>query len=518
MLTHLNKELDKMIQLGVVEPSYSAWCSPVLLVKKANGEYRFCFDGRKLNSVTKPDSYPLPLVDRILNMLKGAKYISSLVDLRSAFWQIPLTEDSKEKTAFAVPGRGLFHFNVLPFGLSNSAQCQQRLMDAVLGPKFEPNVFVYLDDIIIIADTFEKHVAILNEVRQRLQEANLTLNLDKCQFFRNSLNYLGFIVDSRGLRTNPDKVQSIVDYPIPRTTTDIKRFVGMCSWYRRFIPHFSSLMSPINDLLKGKAKKQPINWSDTAESAFNDIKQALVSAPILCSPDFELPFTIQTDASNTGLGAVLTQIQNDEEKVIAFASRSLLSSERNYSVTERECLGVIFAIEKFRPYVEGRKFTVITDHYSLLWLSRLKNPSGKLARWAVRLQQFDFDLVHRKGKFNVVPDALSRITFNAEIEPDQQDGVIPACNVVNIDPSFVRNKLEPWYLKLKQNIISHPEIYPFWSVSNNNVYKYVPDYSSPSVNADLSWKLVLPRAYRQQVMEQNHSVPTAGHFGFYKTL
>lgn len=180
----------------------------------------------------------------------------------------------------------------------------------------------------------------------------------------------------------------VVNYPRPTTFTEIKRFIGLCSWYRRFIDNFSTLVSPLNDLLKGKKKKQKISWSPDAEKSFIDIKQALISAPILCSPDFSQPFTVQCDASDSGVGGVLVQNIDGCERVIAYASRSLSRAERNYSVTERELLSLLFCIDKFRPYIEGTQFTVITDHYSLLWLNNIKNPTGKLARWAVKLRQF----------------------------------------------------------------------------------------------------------------------------------
>lgn len=507
MLKHLNRLLDNMLSLGVVEPSTSSWCSPVLLVKKkSTGEYRFCFDGRKLNSVTKFDSYQLPRVDHILNMLRDTKYLSS-IDLKHAFWQIPLTPESKEKTAFSVPGRGLFQFTVLPFGLSNSAQCQQRLMDYILGPELEPKVFVYLDDVIITASSFEEHLELLQVVHDRLHSAGLTINIEKCQFFRASLNYLGFMIDAQGLRTSPEKIEAIVNYSRPRNTTEIKRFMGMCSWYRRFVPLFSSLMAPLSDLIKRKGKKQAIEWNDAAEEAFHNMKNALISAPILTSPDFSRPFVIQTDASETGLGGVLTQIQDGDEKVIAFASRSLSRAERNYSVTERECLAVIFAIDKFRPYIEGTRFKVITDHYSLLWLNRMKEPSGKLARWAVKLAQHNFELLHRKGKLNVVPDALSRAH------------IVPPPLVLNVDLLGVDLKdLDPWYVELRQKVQSDPDNFPSYAIKDNYLYHYRPlDLRVPQTNIS-PWKLVVPSSCRKKILEASHNVPTSGHLGFYKTV
>jgi hypothetical protein len=504
MLAEVNKEIDRMLENNVISPSDSPWSSPILLVKKSSGEYRLCFDGRRLNAVTKRDSYPLPRVDRILSMLRGAKYISS-IDLKNAFWQIPLDSESRPKTAFAIPGRGLFHFNVLPFGLTNAAQRQQCLMDRIFGPELEPHVFVYLDDLIIIAPTFEKHVQVLREVIRRLRDAKLTVNAKKCQLFRSSLKYLGFIVDEHGLGTDPDKVAAMVSYPVPKTSTEIKRFVGMCSWYRRFIPHFSTLMSPINALLTGKRKRQKTEWTPEAQEAFQKIKDALVSAPVLSSPDFSKPFVIQTDASNTGLGAVLTQDLDGDERVIAYASRSLTKAERNYSVTERECLAVLFALEKFRPYVEGTHFTIVTDHYSLLWLNRMKDPAGKLARWSVKLNQFSFDLVHRKGKLNVVPDALSRLP--AEIAAVDIDSFLG----VNL------NDLDESYTRLRDNIIANPQRNPSWKVENGFVYRFVPNKIVLPGNVP-EWKLLVPRNQRTKILESCHDAPTSAHFGYYKTL
>lgn len=504
MLSELNREIDKMLKLKVIEPSNSSWSSPILLVKKPTGEFRVCFDGRKLNSVTVRDNYPLPLVDRILSMLGDAKYISS-VDLKQAFWQIPLEESSKPKTAFAVPGRGLFHFTVMPFGLTNAAQALQRLMDELFGPELEPQVFVYLDDLIILSKTFDEHLSVLRDVARRLSKANLSINLDKCKFFRPSLKYLGFIVDQQGLRTNPEKVESMANYPVPKTSTEIKRFVGMCSWYRRFVPHFSSLIAPLNRLLKGKRKRQKVEWDEDADLSFRKLKEALVSAPVLASPNFSEPFTIHTDASDTGLGGLLTQTIEDQEKVIAYASRSLSKTERNYSVTERECLAVVFALEKFRPYVEGVHFTVITDHYSLLWLKKMKDPVGKLARWSVRLNQFSFDLVHRKGCLNVVPDALSRLP--AEISSVDTDTYLD----VTVDDT------EEAYATIRKTILGDPQKYLSWKVEGKFIFKYFPNKINLTSNVP-EWKLFVPESQRVKVLRLCHDEPTSSHLGYFKTL
>lgn len=393
-----------MLDLGVVEPSSSAWSSPIILVDKQDGGQRFCVDFRKVNLVTKKDAYPLPKVTSILDRLRDARYLSAL-DIKSAYWQIGLEESSKEKTAFTIQGRGLFHFNVLPFGLHNAPATWQRLVDSVLGMDLEPYVFVYLDDVIVVTQTFEKHLEILEEIFKRLTEANLTLNKDKCHFCKKELRYLGYVVDEKGLRVDPEKVSAILELPVPRSVKEVRQFCGTASWYRRFISDFASRLYPLTSMLR---KNKHFKWTEEAQKAFDDIRQSLVQAPILSWPDFSKQFTISCDASNVGIGAVLSQSSDFGEKVIAYASRTLGKTEQKFSTTERECLAVIWSIEKFRPYVEGTHFEVITDHHSLLWLHNLRDPQGRLARWSLRLQPFDFTLIHRKGKEHVVPDLLSR--------------------------------------------------------------------------------------------------------------
>ena len=498
----LNEELDEMLKLGVVEPSNSPWCSPVLLVKKKNGEYRLVYDARGLNEISKHDSYPLPNVDRILSSLRDAKFISS-IDLRKAFWQVPLDPASREKTAFSIIGRGQFQFVTMPFGLCNAAQTQQRLVDAIFGPKYEPKIFSYVDDIIITGSTFEEHLSLLKVVKEKLKEANLTINLKKCDFFKTSLKFLGYIVGRNSLRTDPDKISAMVNYSRPKTTTEVKRFMGMCSWYRRFIKDFSMLVSPISDLLKDKKKGQNIQWTDEAEAAFIKIKELLVSAPILVQPDFTKKFTIQSDASQTALGGVLTQVIDNEERVIAYASRSLSRAERNYTTLERELLAVLFCIDKFKAYVEGVRFSVITDNYSLLWLNNLKNPSGKLVRWAVKLRQHSFDLIHRKGFLNVIPDALSRIQHEE--------------NEINVIYDLDLDRIDPWFDNLRNKILNNPENFNQWKVENDYIYKHIISKVKMKTNIP-EWKLVVPKPQRYDVIKACHDPPTSGHFGFYKTL
>lgn len=315
----LHRQVNELLEQEIIRPSKIPWSSPILLVKKKDNTFRVCVDFRKLNKVTKRDAYPLPFVNVILDMLRDAKYLST-IDLKSAYWQIELNEESKEKTAFVVPGRGLFEFTRIPFGLHNAPATWQRLIDRMLGHDLHPHVFVYLDDIIVVASTFDEHLRILEEVLKRLRAANLTINEEKSHFCKNSLKYLGYVVDSRGLHVDSEKVDSICQYPPPKTVRGLRRFIGMSSCYRRFVPSFASRIAPLTAMTKKNAK---VVWSPEAVAAFEDIKGCLASAPILSCPDFSRPFTLQTDASAVGIAGVLTQDWEDGEHVIAYASRIL---------------------------------------------------------------------------------------------------------------------------------------------------------------------------------------------------
>lgn len=495
----IDEELDQMLKLGVIEKSTSGWSSPVLMVPKKDGTFRFCVDFRKLNSVTEKDAYPLPYISSILTKLGGSRYLSSM-DIKSAFWQIKLDETSKPYTAFTIPGRGLFQWTRMPFGLHNAPATFQRLVDTVFGPELEPYVFVYLDDIILATPTFEKHLEVLSEIFRRLNAAGLTLKENKCVFCRSELKFLGYVINRQGILVDPSKVEAIVNLPRPKTVTEVRRIIGMIGWYRRFVDGFSDLIAPLTRLLR---KGKRFEWDESCEKSFQRIKDALVSAPILTSPNFEHPFYVQTDASAYGVGCVLTQRYDGREHVICYLSRTLSRSEANYSSTERELLAVLYSIEKLRCYLEGYKFYVITDCHSLVWLNNLKNPQGRLARWALRLQQFDYEVVHRKGKDNIVPDTLSR------------NLIVPE----NIISSIVVDDTgDKWYLKMLKLVNEDPLKYPKWRVADKKLYKYVSsDFPELFDEVDF-WKLVIPKDKRREILYNGHDICTAGHFGIYKTF
>lgn len=494
----LVEQVDEMLALDVVEHCESAWQSPVLLVTKKNGQPRFCLDSRKLNSVTKRDAYNLPYISEILDNLRDARFLTSL-DLSKAFWQIPIAEEDRDKTAFYVPGRGSLRFKTTPFGLTNAPATQQRLVDKLLG-NVDHRIFAYLDDIIVVSSSFEEHVSLLISVLDKLKGAGLTINLEKCEFFRSQLKYLGYVVDASGLRTDPDKVEAILNYATPTNRKELKRFLGTATWYRRFVPNFSTIAGPLNKLTSSKKNTPPFKWTDEADAAFKRLKECLVSAPVLSCPDFDLPFEVHTDASSYGIGAMLTQTVNGKEHPIAYMSRSLSAAEKNYSITERETLAVLIALEHWRCYLDnGNTFVVYTDHSALKWFLSLSNPTGRLARWGVRLSAFNFDIKHRRGVDNVIPDALSRS--------------VPVASVA-ITNSFATSSDE-WYKTIYNNCASKPESFPNYQIKNGSLFRL--SKNKCILTSEFAWKEVVPAELRQKVIEENHNEPTAGHLGIFKT-
>lgn len=401
----VGKELDHMMKQGIIRPSSSPWSSPIVLVKKKNGKMRFCVDYRKLNKVTKRDAYPLPRIDEILDSLGEAKWFTSL-DLASGYWQVEMDERDKEKTAF-VTKQGIFEFNVMPFGLTNAPATFQRLMDRVFYDIKDKYVLVYLDDINIYSTTFEEHIQHLKEVLERFRQTNLKLNLDKCHFCKKELSFLGHVVSEKGILPDPTKIEKVKNFPVPTNTTELRGFIGLASYYRRFIKDFATIAEPMNRLLR---KDISYIWNDDCQKAFEILKEKLTTAPILIYPDFSKSFTLHTDASYQGLGAVLTQEDEEGyEHVVAYASRSLVGAEYNYSPTEIECLATVWAMKYFRPYIYLMEFTLVTDHAALQGLMNNPTPSKRMTRWILTINDYPFKIQFRKGKKHLNADALSRI-------------------------------------------------------------------------------------------------------------
>lgn len=490
----IDVELDRMLEMGVIVPSCSPWSSPVVAVEKKNGKTRICLDSRKLNECTVKEAYPLPYITRILGRLKSTNFLSS-IDLSDAFWQVPLDAESQLKTAFRVPGRGLFMYTCMAMGLCNSAQIMSKLMDMVLGCDLEPAVFCYLDDIVICTETFEEHLYMIEEVSKRLRLANLTINVEKSKFCVNRLKYLGYVLEPAGLRVDPDKIEAIVKYPAPKTIKEVRRFMGMAGWYHRFIKDYAKIATPLTDLTKKTTGK--LAWTEEAESAFLALKSALISAPVLVSPRYDLPFTVQCDASDSSVAGVLTQNFDGGEHVIAYVGQKLNASQKKYFACEKELLAVLVCIEKFRGYIEGVKFHVITDNSAITWLQKFKDPSGRLARWALKLQKYNFDVTHRAGKLNKVADALSRV-------PDED-----VCEICTI----TKNNDCDSYEKLLYDVELNPTNHPEYTIQQQKLWLKI--YNGLLDQEEL--RLVVPPADRERIIRENHDLPLPAHLGFFKT-
>ena len=409
----VQKELKEMVKDGIATTSNSEWAAPIVLVTKKDGGIRFCVDYRRLNAVSAADCYPMPRVDELIDRLGTAKYISTL-DLSRGYWQVPMSAESRKKTSFVTPF-GQFEFNVMPFGLHGAPSTFQRMMDQVL-QGLETWSAAYIDDVVVQGATWSEHNTALAAVLKRLQEAGLTAKPSKCHFGMDECTYLGHIVGNGHVRPEKGKVAAVEAFPVPKTKKDVRAFLGLTGYYRKFIPEYATIAAPLTELTK---KEQPncLAWSSGCAEAFEALKRHLCTSPVLKCPNFERPFVLQTDASDWGVGAVLSQKDDDDnEHPVAYFSKKLLPRERRYSTIEKECLAIKLATHAFRVYLLGKPFTVQTDHHALEWLDRLKEDNARLTRWSLALQPYQFTVKYRPGKLNGNADALSR---QASLSPEE---------------------------------------------------------------------------------------------------
>ncbi|KAI5756548.1 hypothetical protein M8J77_025839 [Diaphorina citri] len=409
----VQQQIQKMLDDEIIRPSNSPWSSPLWVVPKkmdASGKrkWRIVIDYRKLNEKTVGDRYPLPNINDLLDKLGRCHYFSTL-DLASGFYQIEVDEASIPKTAFSTE-HGHFEFLRLPMGMRNSPATFQRVMEQILRGLINNVCVVYLDDILVFGTSLQEHVQNLRLVFERLKNANLKLQMDKCEFLKKDVDFLGHVITPQGVKPNPKKIEIIRNYPIPKTPRQIKAFLGLLSYYRKFIKDFATLTKPLTKRLKKFAK---INIQDPDyKECFEMCKNLLSDEPILQYPDFTKPFNLTTDASNVALGAVLSQGPIGSDRPVAYASRTLNDSECNYSTIEKELLAIVWAVKYFRPYLYGQKFKIITDHRPLQWLFSIKEPSSKLIRWRLKLEEYDYEIIYKKGSQNTNADTLSRLELN----------------------------------------------------------------------------------------------------------
>jgi hypothetical protein len=559
-------EIKEMLANKVIRKSQSPWAAPIVLVKKPDGSTRFCVDYRKLNQVTKKDVYPLPRIDDTLDKMKGMKYYTSM-DLASGYWQVEIQEEDKEKTAF-ICAMGLFEFNVMPFGLSNAPATFQRMMDEVVADMDWRVGSDYLDDLLVGSLSFEEHLRDLEKVFQRLSQYGLSAKLSKCRFFKTKLLYLGHEISGEGIRPNPAKTSAITRMKPPINIHGLRRFLGMTSYYRRFIRNYAHIADPLTKLLQ---KDTVYKWNSACQQAFDTLKDKLKSPPILAYPDFKEPFILHTDASAIGLGVILSQIIKGNEVVIAYASRTVSKEERQWGITELECLAVIWGLKIFRHYIYGRTVTVWTDHSALTTLRNKRDElTGRLGRWALKLQEYDLEIKHRPGTTHTNADALSRMdgegvlnhiniekrkitkliltTDNErphswkkyqhpkETEPQlvywtyTEEDFVEFQPEINTDTDSIRKaqiqdpELGPIYVFLQENILSDDDseakriitIASGYELVDRILYRSVP---TPRMvqRKENNLRIAVPENFIPIVLQQCHNAITAGHLGVKKT-
>jgi hypothetical protein len=402
----VQQQIEELLSKGIIKPSQSPFASPIVLVSKKNGDFRMCVDFRKINAITKIDAYPIPNVNEIFDDLNGAQFFSS-IDLKSGFHQIPMAESDKEKTSFVVPG-AQYEYNTMPFGLVNSSSTFQRVMNSILKDVIGKACHVFIDDIIIYARTFPELVKNMDIVFNLISLAGMSLNSKKCTLFTDSVILLGHRVSNNGIEPDESKIKLIQDWPVPKNKREVRAFLGTASYYRRFVPNFSKIASPLSKLTSLKVN---FNWNKDQDLAFEHLKRVLICYPVLRHFDFNKPVYIDADASNEAIGGVLTQ-KDDEGRdyAVSYFSRCLSAPEKNYCVTRKELLSVIESLRYWKHYVQGHPHPVVvrSDHSSLQWLRNFKEPSGQLARWLEKLAEFNFTIEHRKGTSALNADGLSR--------------------------------------------------------------------------------------------------------------
>lgn len=505
----LRQEIDRLISEGIIEECESPYAAPIVLITKRN-KVRLCVDYRKLNEITVPDNYPLPRMDDLLHEAKPTPYMST-IDLRAGYHQVKVHPDDQDKTAFVCPF-GTYRFFRMPYGLRNGPATFQRLMNRFCNGLKEVLALPYIDDIIILSETFDKHISDLKAVFERLLLFKLKANREKCHFACPRVKYLGFWITQKGIEVDSEKIASILEIPPPTNVKKLQSFLQTCSWFRRYIPDFANISRPLSNLTKKKAQWE---WGLDQQNAFQTLKNCLTTPPVLKQADSTLPYIVRTDASNYALGAVLLQGEGPNEHPIEYASRLLTPPERNYSTTEREALAVVWALKKFRAYIEGAQITVASDHQPLKWLLSLKSPTGRLARWALEIQSFNPKVQYVPGKANVVADMLSRPNCKEEVSP---------CEVNNFSiadmPSRSCKDMREAQLKdenLKKIIDSFEspqktEEYANWTergflMNQGVLHRYIPDADSEEA------QLVIPTAERELIMKRHHDDPMAGHYG-----
>jgi hypothetical protein len=400
--TEIEKQVSELLTSGLIVPSMSPFASPVLLVQKKDGSWRFCVDYRKLNDMTIKNRFPMPLVDEILDELAGTQYFTSL-DMTAGYHQIRMKEEDEYMTAFKTH-QGHYQFRVMPFGLTNAPATFQCAMNAILQPFLRKFVMVFLDDILVYSSYMAEHLGHLRLVFTKLREHQFFLKKKKCSFAQPELQYLGHVISREGVATDSSKTAAMLAWPIPQNITELRGFLGLTGYYRKFVKGYGVLAKPLTKLLQ---KQNKFSWGEEAQQAFEALKQAMTTTPVLALPRFDIPFIVETDACDIGMGAVLMQ----EGRPIAFLSKALGEKNKHLSIYEKEFLALILAVDKWRPYLQRAPFIIRTDHQSLTFLGEQQLHSELQKKAMAKMMGLQFQIVYKKGVENAVADALSRVSY-----------------------------------------------------------------------------------------------------------
>ena len=518
MRQELEKQVNDMLHQDLIQPSRSEYACPVVLVRKKDGTLRFCCDFRKVNDASRKDSYPLPRISEVISTLSGARVFSTL-DLKSGYHQIEMNPEDSPKTAFSTQF-GLFEWKVMPMGLSGSPSTFQRLMDLLMTGLAWRGVLVYLDDLLIFGRNHDEHYSNLREVLTRLRGANLKLSPKKCHILKSKVTYLGHVIQNGEVMPDPEKTRLIETFPVPVNIKQVRSFTSLASYYRKFVKNFAVIVKPLLSMLE---KGKDFVWTQECQEAFETLKQRLVNETKLTLPDFTKNFRLACDASGIALGAVLSQVDcNNIERPIAFASRVLSKAERKWSVTEREAFAIVWAVNYFRQYLLGQPFELISDHKPLLWLRDIRNPTPKIARWLLQLEEYNFTIVYKEGSKNSNADVMTRlpqydniqavevIQFEAdltmeEIEQAQEENELLSIISANFDTIDTLQETYPNFKALRPFIDKKEQLF----IEDNILYRQV---------SDSQIQVILPPCLHGRVLQILHNSPTDGHLGIERTL
>lgn len=532
----IREEIHRLLKRGIIKRiTESSWLNAVVAVPKPDNSVRLCIDARKLNAITMKNRYSQMNIDRIFSRISKSTYFTS-IDLKDAFYQIPLAQKDQEKTAFSIHGMGIFAYKRMPQGLVNSAATLCRLVESVFNIEDEPEIFVYMDDFIVCTNSFERHIELLKLIADKLNQAGLAIGMKKSKFCMKKLKFLGHIVDENGISIDKSRLQAITTYKKPTNVREVQSFLGFTGWYRKFIDKYAEMSSPLTQLIK---KKVQFVWANEQDEAYEKIKAAMLSAPILHNPDYSKPFFIDSKSSDIAVSAILYQMDEKKRLPIIFMSAKLNEAQKKYHVVERECLSLILALEKFRYYIQGSHVTVNTDYNSLTWLKNYKDPTGRIARWALRLQAYDFEIKYKNFTQNDPVCVLSRdidlltaptvnllndesdcsqfstsIMENTQVSSSNFEQNSIGLEICLIETSEFCDTVDDWY-KSKYKMVQDGVSTENFKIENEILYHRFDKKKNPFGN---DWKICVPSENRVKAIGENHDSVFASHPGFFKTL